>query len=191
MPRQPNSSPEEILAITVDLIAQHDISGMTVDKVAEKSGVSKATIYRRWPSREALIFDAITYMHHPGGDPDTGDLREDLAILLRELVAFLNRRDGGKVFASFMNASTRNPNLAKLQQSISKGARAGYEKVIARGIKRGDLPGDVNVRLMIDILIAPFVYRVVDNSVARPSDILPVVDVALAAFASRKERVRK
>ncbi len=188
MPRQPNSSPEEILAIAVDLIAQHDISGMTVDKVAERSGVSKATIYRRWPNREALIFEAITFMHHPGGDPDTGDLREDLAILLKELVAFLNRPNGGKVFAAFMNASMRNPALAKLQQTISKGARAGYEKVIARAIKRGDLPEDVNVRLMVEILISPFIYRVVDNSVARPSDILPVVDVALAAFSPKKDR---
>jgi AcrR family transcriptional regulator len=190
LPRQPNSSTEEILGIAIQLIAQNDISGMTVDKVAEKSGVSKATIYRRWRSRDALIFDAITYMHRPVADPDTGSLREDLTILIKELVAFLNRPDGGKVFASFLNASVRNPNLSKLQQQISKGARAGYEKAIGLAIRRGELPENVNVRLMIDIIISPFLFRIIENTVARQSDIQPVIDVALAAFGSPKERGR-
>ena len=55
MPRRPNSSTDEILALTFQLIADHDVSGVSVDMVAARAGVSKATIYRRWRSREELI----------------------------------------------------------------------------------------------------------------------------------------
>ncbi len=183
MPRKPNASTEEILAITVNLIAQHDISGLTVDMVAEKCGVSKATLYRRWPSRAALVFAAMTYTHQPGTDPDTGSVREDLAILLKELVDYLNRPDGGRVLAAFLNAAIRDPSLSVLQRSISKSERSNYERVIERAIKRGELAANVNARLMTDILISPFLYRrIIDNTVARQSDIRPVINVALAAF---------
>jgi AcrR family transcriptional regulator len=187
--RRPNASTKEILAITVNLIARHDISGMTIDMVAEKSGVSKATLYRRWASRDALVFDAITYMHRPEADPDTGSLRKDLSILLKELVVFLNRPAGGKVFAAFLNAAIRDQHLTALQQRISRQTRSTYEKVIERAIKRGELKANINTRLMLDIVIAPFLYRrIVHNGVAHHGDIRLIIDVALAAFGRLPRR---
>ena len=180
MPRQPNASTEEILGMTIQLIAKHDVSGVTVDMVAEKAGVSKATIYRRWSSRNALILDAVTVMHRPGSNPDMGSLREDLAILLKELVDFLNRKNGGKVFAAFLNEAVRNPKVSAANRMITQEVRKAYETVIERGIERGELPEYVDVQLMIDLLIAPFLYRrLVDTIRAEPADIAPLLDVVL------------
>ena len=88
-----------------------------------------------------------------------------------------------KVFAAFLNAAVRNPNLAALNQEMTKDARSVYETVIRRAIMRGELDTAVDVQLLTDILISPFLYRLlVDNSEARPEDVGPVIDMAIKAF---------
>ena len=183
MPRRPNSSTDEILTITLELIAEHDVSGVTVDMVAEKAGVSKATMYRRWASKEELVIEAVTYLRHPKANPDTGFLRDDLTILLKELVDFLNRPDGGKVFGAFQNAAIRNPKLSALNRRALHEARAPYERAIARAIARGELAANTNVQLMIDVLISPILYRrLIEHTNARQSDIRMILDMAFTAF---------
>lgn len=184
MPRRPNASTDEILVATIQLIAQHDISGVSVDMVAEACGVSKATIYRRWATRDDLIFEALTYVQYPANRPDRGSLRDDLAVLLGGLVAFLNRPEGGKVYAAFLNAAIRDPKLAALRRDVASKARLDYEIVIDRAIGRGELRPDADRNLLIDMLIAPFVYRrIADDADADPRDVLPTIDAAMAAFA--------
>lgn len=183
MPRAPNSSNAEILALTFQLIADHDVSGVSVDMVAARAGVSKATIYRRWRSREALIQATIDSMRRPARVPDTGSLRGDLTVLLGELVDFLNRPVGGKVFAAFLNAAVRNPDLWALNREMTDEVRAVYETVIRRAVARGELAADIDVRRVIDILIAPFIYRLlVDNAEARADDVQPMIDMVIKAF---------
>jgi AcrR family transcriptional regulator len=183
LPRSPNASDDEILTFTNQLIAKHDISGVTVDMVAAKAGVSKATIYRRWPSRNALILDAITIMHRPGAKPNTGSIRGDLSILLKELLQFLNRRNGGKVFMAFLNEAIRNPKLAEANQKITTEVRAAYVEAITQAIARGELAADVDVELMIDFLISPFIYRrLTGNSKIEVGDVELIVDTVLLSF---------
>lgn len=186
MPPRPNSSTDEILITTIQLIAELDVPGVSVDMVAERAGVSKATIYRRWPSRDDLMFEAMTYIKYPQADPDTGSVKADLAILLSDLVHFLNRPDGGKVYASFLNAALRNSKLAELRSEVSRKARIVYRTAIERGISRGELRSDTKTNLLIEILIAPFVYRRVGSPEDVPEDIIAdVIDIALSGFLAR------
>lgn len=183
MPRRPNASDDEILDFTNQLIAKHDISGVTVDMVAAQAGVSKATIYRRWPSRNALILDAITMMHRPGARPNTGSILKDLEILLKELVQFLNRRNGGKVFMAFLNEAIRNPALAQVNHKITSEVRASYVDAVTQGIDRGEIASDTDVGLMIDMLISPFVYRrLTGNGKIDTKEIAPIIDAVLRSF---------
>ena len=189
MPPRPKSSTEEILALTFQLIADHDVSGVSVDMIAARSGVSKATIYRRWRSREELIQATIDGMRRPARDPDTGSLRGDLAALLEELVEFLNRPVAGKVFAAFLNAAVRNPELSALNREMTRDVRSVYERAIQRAIERKELVSDVDVRLLIDMLISPFLYRLlVDNADARTADIEPVIDMILKANSPQSDQ---
>jgi AcrR family transcriptional regulator len=185
LPRSPNASDDEILAFTNQLIAKHDISGVTVDMVAARAGVSKATIYRHWPSRNALILDAITIMHRPGAKPNTGSIGGDLSILLNELVQFLNRRNGGKVFMAFLNEAIRNPKLAEANHKITSEVRAAYVEAIMQAVARGELRAGIDVDLMIDLLIAPFIYRrLTRNRKIDAGDVTPIVDAVLPYFAA-------
>lgn len=188
MPPRPNASRDEILVATMQLIAEHDIPGVSVDMVAEVCGVSKATIYRRWDSRDDLIFEALTYIRYPANRPDQGTLRADLAVLLGGLVTFLNRPEGGKVYAAFLNAAIRSAKLAALRREVADKARLDYEIVIDRAVTRGELPEAIDRNLLIDMLIAPFVYRrIADDADAKMGDVLPSVDAALAAFARSRD----
>jgi AcrR family transcriptional regulator len=185
LPRNANASDNEILSLTNQLIAKHDISGVTVEMVAMKAGVSKATLYRRWPSRHALILDAITIMYRPGAKPNTGSIRGDLMILVEELLQFLNRRDGGKVFIAFLNEAIRNPKLAEANRKITAEVRASYVEVIRRAIARGELAEDTDVELMIDLLISPFICkRLTGNAKLEVADVEPLVDAILRSFAA-------
>jgi len=183
LPRSPNASDEEILAHTNQLISKHDVSGVTVDMVAAEAGVSKATLYRRWPSRNALILDAITIMHRPGARPDTNSIRGDLTYLLKELVQFLNRKNGGRVFMAFLNEAIRNPMVAEANKNITADVRATYVDAITQAIARGELAADIDVELMVDMLISPFIYRrLTTNSRIEARYVEPLVDSILKAF---------
>jgi AcrR family transcriptional regulator len=175
---------DPILRVTIDLIAAHGVSGVAVDTVAAKAGVSKATIYRHWGSRARLIHAAIESLQRPFVEPDTGSLREDVSVLLRQLVWYLNQPDSGRIMPSFMEAAARDPELGALRQETIRQSHAMYERVLRRAVGRGELPADVDIRLVTELLMAPFIYRlVVSGAPLGPTDIDPVVDAVLAAFA--------
>jgi AcrR family transcriptional regulator len=174
----------DILDATIRVIAEHGVSGATIDTVAERAGVSKATIYRHWGSRARLIHAALSSLPGPDVETEGDSLREDLTVLLGHLVEFFNRRDIGRVFASFIDAAARDPELAELHQQTMRRARASFEQVVRRGIERGELPVDLDVSLFIDVVRAPFIYRrVVAQASVQPADIEPVVDLVLGAFS--------
>jgi AcrR family transcriptional regulator len=174
----------DILDATIRVIAEHGVSGATVDAVAACAGVSKATIYRHWGSRARLIHAAISSMEGPYVETEGDSLHEDLVVLLWHLVEYFNRPDIGRVFASFIDAAARDPELAELHQVTMAKARASFEKVVRRGIERGEVPADLDVDLFIDVVRAPFIYRrVVAQSPVQPADIEPVVDLVLSAFS--------
>ncbi|CUU59294.1 DNA-binding transcriptional regulator, AcrR family [Parafrankia irregularis] len=183
MPPRPRASEELILRTTIDLIAEHGVAGVSVDAVASVAGVSKPTLYRRWPSRARLLQAAFTYGQHEAVAPDTGSLREDLITLLGELVRYLNRPDFGRAYRSFIEAASRDPELAALRGASMRSAFGMFHRAVRRGIERGELPVGTDVRLFIDMVSAPFMaQRLVEDLPVRGADIEPVVDLLLAAF---------
>jgi AcrR family transcriptional regulator len=177
-------SQDPVLEATLELIAEHGVSGVAVDTVAAKAGVSKATIYRHWGSRARLIHAAISTLQRPFVEPDTGSLREDLTLLVQQLVWYLNRPDNDRILPSFIDAAARDPELDALRQETVREARTIYQRVVRRGIERGELPDGVDIRLVTDLAMSPFIYRrIVARSSVDGADIAPVVDAVLAAFA--------
>lgn len=185
MSPRPRSSDDAILRATLDVIAEEGVAGLTVETVAARAGIAKATIYRHWGSRAALIRAAMFSTLQEWSEPDTGVLRDDMAALLRQLVAYLGAPGSGRVFTSFVDAAAREPDLRALLRETERAGRSRFERILRRGVERGELPADLDVRLVIDLLMAPFVYRrVVLQSAIRPADIAPVVDAVLAACAA-------
>ena len=182
---RPCRSEDAILRATLDLVADHGVSGVTVDAVAARAGVGKATIYRHWGSRAHLVHAAIACMHGPFDETDMGSLRDDLINLLGQLVQFLNRPDTGRVFPSLLDAAERDPELAALREEHICERRASFERILQRAVERGDLPADADTRMIIDLVVSPFFYRrVVARTPVTAKDIEPVVDMVLAAVSA-------
>lgn len=178
-------SEDAILRATLDLVAAHGVSGLTVDAVAAKAGVGKQTIYRHWGSRARLIHAAISCMQEPEDLPDTGTLRGDLSALLERLVAFLGSAETGTVLPSLIDAASRDPELADLRQVHTAQKRAGFEHVLRRAIDRDELPAGTDLDLVIDLLAGTFFYRrIVDRREVAPGDVEPLLDLVLRAIGA-------
>ena len=184
MSPRPRRSQDVVLQATLDVIAEQGVTGISVDTVAARSGVSKATIYRHWGSRARLLFAAISSLQPDTLEPDTGSLRDDLSALLHHLVAYFDTPTVARVFPSFLDAAVRDPELATLRQQTLRLARTSFERVVQRGIDRGELPADVDVHLVVDLARGPIIYRrVVAQTPVVPADIAPIVDAVLTAFS--------
>jgi AcrR family transcriptional regulator len=181
-PRARNSD-VDIFGATLDVIAEHGVSRATVDMVAARAGMSKATIYRHWGSRAQLIHAALSSLEGPYVETPGNSLREDLAILLSHLVAYFDRPEILRIFPSFIDAAVRDPELAELHMERMRGARAGFEEVVHRAIERGELSADVDVGLLVDVVRAPFIYRpVIARAPVALEDIDTVLDLVLGAL---------
>ncbi len=180
-------SEDAILRAVLDLVAEHGVSGLTVDAVAARAGVGKQTIYRHWGSRAHLIHAAISCMAGVDDVPDTGSLRGDLAVLLDQLVAFLTRSDAGRVLPSLIDAAERDPELADLRAVNIAQRRATFEHVLRRGVERGEVEPGLDLDLVIDLLAGPFFYRrLMGRRVFGRGDIEPLLDLVLPALGAKQ-----
>ena len=124
--RAPRRSQDVVLEATLDVIAEQGVIGVSVDTVAARSGVSKATIYRHWGSRARLIHAAISSLQQPvASRPDTGSLRErPRRCCSRTSSTTSTRPTVARVFPSFIDAAVRDPELAELRQETLRMGRA-------------------------------------------------------------------
>ena len=183
MSPRPRRSQDVVVQATLDVIAEQGVMGIGIDTVAARSGVSKATIYRHWGSRARLIHAAISSLQPPAVEPDTGSLRDDLVVLVTSLVDYFDSPTVARVFPSFLDAAVRDPELGVLRQETLRMGRASFERVVRMGIARGELPGDVDVHLVVDLARAPVIYRrVIAQVPVSAADVAPIVDAVLAAF---------
>ncbi len=140
-----------ILAATLESFVEDGYAGMSIEGVAGRAGVGKATIYRRYPSKAELVVAAVrTNACITDHLPDTGDLRADLRSMLQALVEHLRGREG-KVLITFMAERLRHPELAaEFERSVIGKKRAHIRKLLRAAIRRGDLPANTDVELVAE-----------------------------------------
>ena len=132
-----------------------------MDAVAERAGVSKATIYRWWRSKETLTLDAL-FDEWATAPPmrDTGTLRGDLLALLRPWVRVVTQRPYGRVLARLIAEAHTDPQFAKdYQARFIQPRRAAGRAVLGRAIERGELASGVDVEVALDLLYGPLYHR--------------------------------
>lgn len=170
-----------VLDAVLALIGEVGIGSMSVDEVAARAGVSKASIYRRWSSKEAMVIDALGSTVGTFESIDTGDTASDLRAYTVELARRFRDGQAGDVLPHLISAAHTDPALADTFRAFVANRRRPALTIIARGIERGDLEGDLDADTVVDLLIGPLMYRrLVGNS---PIDAGFVDDVLAAALA--------
>ncbi|MEZ0069387.1 AcrR family transcriptional regulator [Streptacidiphilus sp. MAP12-20] len=151
-----------VLAATVDELLERGYATLTIDQIAQRAGVHKTTVYRRWSDLDTLVVDALT--GHIAPDipiPDTGDIAEDLRLLARGLVAWINSPSGRAVLAVMLSdAGGRIPELAEGRRRIFHDRIERARPVVTRAVERGELPPGTDAAELIKDLAAPVYFRV-------------------------------
>jgi AcrR family transcriptional regulator len=148
-----------VLATAFELLSESGVSGFTVDEVASRSGVAKTTIYRHWPTREALVLDAASRISAEQEVPDTGSLEGDLTALLADTGHLLSTARWSSVVPSIVDVAERDPEFAEVHAKIQRGHAIALRKVLERAADRGELPATADRSVMVSALIGPLYYR--------------------------------
>jgi AcrR family transcriptional regulator len=150
---------EALLDATMALAGEVGMHAMSMDDLAQRAGVSKATIYRRWPSKEALVLDALAHAIRPFDLVDTGSLRGDLDAYLRELGRRMQTGRTSDVLPDLISAAARDRALRESLDEWVRHRRQPLNTILARGVRRGELAPDSDLDSIIDALIGAFMYR--------------------------------
>ena len=177
---------EAILAATLALLQEQGYSGLTIDGVADRAGVGRPTIYRRWPSKPALVVAALVDSARLAvPERDTGSLRRDLIAVQRHQVELMSSPVSRRVTAGLIADLASDPHLAEtyVSQYLAP-RRATVWQVLQRGVDRGELAADVDFAFIYDLLVGPLFMRAVVWGQPLPRDAAEkTADVILAAFA--------
>jgi AcrR family transcriptional regulator len=148
-----------ILIAAFELLEDGGVSGFSVDEVARRSRVAKTTIYRHWPTREALVLDACSRITAEQEIPDTGSLRGDLEAILSNIAHLLQTANWSSVLPSIVDTAERDPDFAEIHSRIQRGHAAPLRAVLERAGDRGELPADADVPMIVAALLGPLFYR--------------------------------
>jgi AcrR family transcriptional regulator len=151
-----------ILAATTDLLLANGLAAVSVDAVAERAGVSKATIYRWWPSKELLALDAL-YAESAASQPrqpDTGALRGDLLALLQPWARLVTGRPYGRLIAALVTQAQTDPAFGEQYRArFVEPRRDEARAVLLRAIERGEIPASTRTEVALDLLYGPLYHR--------------------------------
>ena len=153
-PRDP-ACDAAILQATLDVFAEEGYAGVSIDRVAARAGVGKATIYRRYSSKAEMVVEAVRCGAQLDDHlPDTGDLRADLTSMMQPLLERL-RGDDAQLLTTFALERLRDPELNEQFNRLVIGKKREHlRQLVAAAVERGDLPADADVDLIAEALHA-------------------------------------
>ena len=160
-PGRPRSArvDEAIITSVVELLAEGTTAeSLSIEAVAARAGVGKATIYRRWANKDALLVDAVASLKGPLPEIGGESVRDDLITLLRP-VGLPAMTQAARVLPCLISELKRSPMLNQCYQRIVEPRRQLMRDVLGRGIASGELRPDLDVEVVMAILVGPMVAQ--------------------------------
>ncbi len=179
---------EAVLKAAAALLLERGLDAVSMDAVAARAGVSKATIYRWWPTKESLALDAL-YTEWSAAAPvprDTGSLRGDLIELLSPWAQFVgSQQPYGWVIAALLAKARADPAFAaEYQQRVVQPRRDQAREIFGRAMERGEIPAGLDVEVALDLIYGPLYHRLLQGHA--PLDdafVKSAIDLALTGIA--------
>ncbi|MCP3983125.1 MAG: TetR/AcrR family transcriptional regulator [bacterium] len=177
---------QAILTATLDLLSEVGFSALTVEGVAHRAGVGKATIYRRWPSKLPLVVEAFGEL--PAfEDVDSGSLEGDLKAMLKRFLESFVATPLATAYPSLAAERAHNPDLGELLDPMLRRRRQPLARAFERARERGELAPGVDADLAADLVVGPIAVRLFFRGMqVHPDMVEPMVDLALRGLVSRR-----
>ncbi|MEU6402400.1 TetR/AcrR family transcriptional regulator [Streptomyces sp. NPDC046985] len=153
-----------IASAAFDELAENGWQGLSMDAVARRAGVGKAALYRRWPSKDAMLMDLIgeAVARNLPDLPDSGDLRRDVRAFLDLTVAQVADPRMPRIGLDLLAEYVRNPAFSEeLRRTVAQPRREAAATILNRAVERGELPAGIDISLAVDLMISPLVLRLV------------------------------
>jgi AcrR family transcriptional regulator len=159
--RRNETARNAILRAARELLDRRGFRRLTIEGIAERAGVGKATIYRWWPGKAAVVMDAVLEAASPRIPfSDTGSTRADVRRQIASVIELYTHTKTGRGIRALIAESQHDPSLAEsLRERFIASRRAEAGAVLERGIERGELRADLDVGVAIDALYGAVYYR--------------------------------
>ena len=168
-PRDPDLD-RRIAQAALDLFAEAGWAGFAMETVARRAGVGKASLYLRWPSKEALLTGAVTLRLGRVSDVDTGTLRGDLIELATQMLD-IYAGDTGRASMRLMLEASSIPGVAEHYQEMQRSQARAARAIVRRGIGRGELPAGISVTLLLDTLVGGAMMHALSTPAERRAEL--------------------
>lgn len=173
-----------ILDATIEILSTQGYADLRLEHVAARAGVGKATIYRRWSSKEELAQELLADLAQPHiAVPDAGDTRRELLAAVVTPMRALTGSAYGAVIRALLSQITRNPALGDpFRATVVQARRDEIARIVACGVSRGDLRPDADATIATELLVGPVYYRLMFGGDLDEEFAEHVVDAVYRAF---------
>ena len=175
---------EAVLNATLHAVAEHGADAVSINEIARQAEVHETSIYRRWPTKEHLLLDALLdYSEAKLPIPNTGTLRDDLVAFATAVTAYLDS-PLGRTLARSMAIAGDDDALAAGRAQFWKSRLDLASAMIARAKDRGEVPTDLDAATALELVIAPLHFRaLLTRQPIDAHDIAQLVDALLTGLA--------
>ena len=165
---------------------ERSFADLRIEHVAARAGVSKAAIYRRWPSKEALAQELLAQLAGPHiAVADIGDTRAELLACVVNPLRAVTDTPFGPVIRSLLSQIATNPTLGDpFRATVVRARREEIARVVERGVSRGDLRPEADPDIATELLVGPVYFRVMFGGALDRDFAEHVVDAVLAGYAA-------
>jgi AcrR family transcriptional regulator len=176
---------ELVYAATLEVVAEVGAAGVSVERIADRSGVARSTIYRRWPDQALLYLEAFTELARRAAVPLTGDTATDLENYLTEYAARLNDQTYIAVLIALLDRVARDEEFARLYRQIFDERRSRAATIFRAGVRSGAIRRGTDIHEAVIALLSPFTYMaIVRHEQIRPRDVRRTLEEVLAEFGA-------
>ncbi len=177
-----------ILDAAREHLIKEGYSGLRLEHVAAHAGVGKATIYRRWRSKEELAQALLADLAAPHIDIEvTGDTREEMLAAVMNPMRAITESDFGPVLRALLSQIASNPALGdRFRATVVQARRDEIARMVGRGIERGDLCPDADPDLATELLVGPVYFRLMFGGELDRAFAESVVENVLRGYAARE-----
>lgn len=184
-PRSPEAH-EKVVKAALALFGERGIDATSMDAIARASGASKATIYKHWADKEALLMEVMLQVHGLGAEPenvDTGDLERDLAMVLSRKPPGKFEEARTRIMPALIAYSAAHREFAKAwRHRVMEPPRQSVMRILRRGIERGLLKPDLDLELAMALLLGPVLYEKIFEGRLRRRDAKDIGPETAEAF---------
>jgi AcrR family transcriptional regulator len=170
---------DDVLCATAEELSHVGYAALRVEDVAQRSGVNKTTIYRRWPTKVDLVAAVLRNITQKPNAPNTNCLREDLLTSLREIVNFASTTLG-RGLVRMIQTERAHPEVDSIAKSLREENRKVRLGIVQQAIERGELPRATDAKLIVDLIYSTIMSHVITHGEAIEDDyVVSVVDFVL------------